>query len=702
MGSEFIQSNLTGGELAPTLHARIDIDKYKTSVAHAENVIIVPQGGLRRRPGLSKMNDGTVGENARLIPFVFNKTQQYLLIFRAGYVDILRDGVTVLSDLVIPYGSMELIDELDIIQSADTVIITHKFYRPRMIVRKDSDSIWEVSIVPLVVPLENYTGLPYRYENNGEEQKIKPKTDDIVWNNDENDTDGAHNRFYRYIGTNTDATVLPETLASQWKDIYSEGYVSPDNPFVVAFRPDLGETATEIDIAIEDFTIDTVWEDLEVGKEPVWSNIRGYPVSCTFHKGRLWFGGSLAKPTTVWGSRINGFFDFTAKSLSGTIPDDHAVSDTIEAGQYNKIINIFSGRGLQIFTTGSEYYNKTDVITPSDSNWEVQTGYGSKGIRPIFIDGATLFIDSSGKTIREFVYNFDEDAHVSNSITLLASHLLTDITSIAAIKGTDIDVSDFVYVVNADGTLAVMNTLRNESILGWTHWTTDGEFIDVCVVDKDVYFLVKREGEYFIELLNEDSYTDHSVVQPGTEPDQHNVVHIEDNVIYGGHNVVYTDFSTGSPITELDTDFDAVFDNKYFKVVADFSIQEDAKPEVTSPGDNKFTITRDAYRLEVGLNYDVKITTLPLSTELRSGATLHRRKRIVKADINVYESLGVYVKNIHASDRKFTVALDQAPEPFTGFKELYLLGYGRIVQLEITQENPLPMLVRAIGHEVAY
>ena len=83
MGIQHVQSNLTGGELAPELHARIDIDKYGTSVAHAENVIIVPQGGLRRRHGLYKIEDGTVGEDARLIPFVFSKTQQYILVLSA-------------------------------------------------------------------------------------------------------------------------------------------------------------------------------------------------------------------------------------------------------------------------------------------------------------------------------------------------------------------------------------------------------------------------------------------------------------------------------------------------------------------------------------------------------------------------------------------------------------------------------------------
>ena len=89
---------------------------------------------------------------------------------------------------------------------------------------------------------------------------------------------------------------------------------------------------------------------------------------------------------------------------------------------------------------------------------------------------------------------------------------------------------------------------------------------------------------------------------------------------------------------------------------------------------------------------------LPLSTDTKSGNTLHRRKRVVKVDLNILESLGVYIEDIYSPDRQFTVVLDEAPEPFTGFKEVYLLGYQRIYQFEITQENPLPLLIRGVGY----
>ena len=424
---------------------------------------------------------------------------------------------------------------------------------------------------------------------------------------------------------------------------------------------------------------------------------RGYPAVCTFHQNRLWLAGSTELPTTIWGSKVSGFFDFDL----GTSLADDALADTLDTDQYNKITNIFSGRQLQVFTTGGEFNNAAPIITPTDSEWRKQTGYGSKRIRPILIDGATLFVDSSNRTIRQYLYDFNENNYVALNLTLLSSHLVTDVVAMDAIKGTQFDVGDYVYVVNADGTCAVLNTMRNEEISGWTHWTTDGLFKDVVVLEKEVYFLVLRKGEYFIEKLTEDTYTDHNVIDTGTMPTTDNIAMTGDNIVFNGENIVHTDLTTGTPITELVTDYDGVFSATEFKVIADFSIMDDALYEGT-PGSNKFTISRTGYRIEVGLNFNTRVVTLPMNSETQKGVTLYRRKRIVKVDVNVYESLGVYARNILAPDRMFTVVLDEAPEPYTGFREIYLLGYDRLTTVEIGQQEPLPFILRGLGTEIAY
>ena len=649
MGIDYLQSNLAGGELAPQLHARSDLEKYSTSVASAKNMVIVPQGGLRRRPGLANTKSDYYKEPVRIEPFVFNQTQKYIIIFRPGFIDIVRDGVTIKRDIPLALTTKEEIDTADIIQSADTLILTHEKHNPLKLVRGATDTDWTASDIALQIPPFNFDNIAPTFTVTGSTQTEDIAVDDIV----------------------KDSQELYKALVAQ----------------------------TAIDLNIEDYSNATNWVNIS---EPVWSDVRGWPAVCTFYGGRLYLAGSTQKPTSVWGSKVNGFFDFTWVENNGLIPADHAIFDTIETNEYNKIINIFNGRNLQVFTTAAEFINTTDNPTPADSSWQKQTGYGSKRLRPIMIDGATLYVDSSERTIRQFVFDFNEDAFVSNNITLLASHLLSDVVSMSAIKGTTVDVSDYMYCINRDGSIAILNTLRSEGVLGWTHWETQGEFIEACVIGKEVYFVVKRLDSYFIEKLEERTYTDHNTIIKGVKPETLNIISSPHNIIDLSDNIVDTDHTTGTPVTSITTNYKDLFLQQDFKVIADFSMMPDSKPIVDGTDLNHFTITRDAYRLEVGLDFQTKITMLPIATALNSGATLHKRKRVVKVDLNIMESLGVYVENIYSADKRFTVILDEAPEKFTGFKEIYLLGYNRLYQFEVTQDNPLPLLIRAIGYEIVY
>ena len=49
--SKFLQSSFVSGELSPLLKGRVDLEQYYQGVSTGENVLIVPQGGLKRRAG---------------------------------------------------------------------------------------------------------------------------------------------------------------------------------------------------------------------------------------------------------------------------------------------------------------------------------------------------------------------------------------------------------------------------------------------------------------------------------------------------------------------------------------------------------------------------------------------------------------------------------------------------------------------------
>ncbi len=82
-----LQTNFTAGEISPRLFARVDIEKYAAGAAAIENMIVLPHGGLARRPGTHFVD--AVKDSARftrLIPFELSATLAYVLQFGERYI----------------------------------------------------------------------------------------------------------------------------------------------------------------------------------------------------------------------------------------------------------------------------------------------------------------------------------------------------------------------------------------------------------------------------------------------------------------------------------------------------------------------------------------------------------------------------------------------------------------------------------------
>ena len=76
--TKVIQSDLSGGEVSPTISARVDIDAYGKSLAKCENYFVRAQGGVLNRPGFAfdaEVKDSTL--DTYLQEFEFNTTQTY-------------------------------------------------------------------------------------------------------------------------------------------------------------------------------------------------------------------------------------------------------------------------------------------------------------------------------------------------------------------------------------------------------------------------------------------------------------------------------------------------------------------------------------------------------------------------------------------------------------------------------------------------
>jgi hypothetical protein len=85
--SSSIITNLSSGEVSPTVGARIDIKQYQDSARVLENAIVGVHGYAEKRPGsyfVSEVKDST--KKVKLIPFKFSSLQEYMLEFGEQYI----------------------------------------------------------------------------------------------------------------------------------------------------------------------------------------------------------------------------------------------------------------------------------------------------------------------------------------------------------------------------------------------------------------------------------------------------------------------------------------------------------------------------------------------------------------------------------------------------------------------------------------
>ena len=87
-----LQTNFNAGEIDPLLAARTDIEQYFQGAGRLRNVFVVPQGGVKRRPGTEFLADLGAVPRVNLIPFIYGGDgSKSLFVFTQGTLQIFED-----------------------------------------------------------------------------------------------------------------------------------------------------------------------------------------------------------------------------------------------------------------------------------------------------------------------------------------------------------------------------------------------------------------------------------------------------------------------------------------------------------------------------------------------------------------------------------------------------------------------------------
>ena len=667
-----IQNDFTSGELDPKLRARTDISQYKSGLTTARNVSIQPQGGAKRRDGTKYVAalDSGAANAVRMVAFEFSVTDSYMLVFTPGKMYVFKNQALVTNInssgndfLAVSALTAAIIPEMNWIQSADTVIVAHPDLAPLKIVRGASDSTWTASTLTFsYVPKYAYT----LTVTTGSSFNTSVPHDHL----EPSGTSGNITVTAKHSGS--DANIFTSGAAASGSYVGQYINVTPFGRLRVVRKVTDAklECFAEVPLFDNSNIDDADWE-LEEGYEDVWSSSRGYPRSVTFHEGRLYFGGTKSRPSTIFGSRVSDFFNFDP----GEALDDAAVEATLDTGTFNAIVDMYSGRHLQIFTTGGEFYvpqTLDDPITPANLIVKAQTAFGIKaGVRVQNVDGSTLFIQRQGKALQEFVFSDTVQAYTSSKISLLSSHLLKSPGEMAVRVATSTDEGDRLMIVNDDdGSIACYTLLRSQNVIAPCEWTTDGTFLNIGVDVDDIYVIVKRTVNsadvYYVEVFDPDVFLDCALT--GGAASSVNVTHLQAAQV---------------------------------QIIRD-GIIEPAQTVGASPHTVTFANAATSSH-QVGLNFTPTIKTLPVEPNLPSGSLKGFKKRIFEINAELFETQAMSINNKEIPFRKFgTNILNDDVEEYTGIKTLNgVLGYSYDGQLTITQSVPLKMTVLGVEYKVS-
>lgn len=148
------QPSFGGGEISPSLQARIDSPAYNTWLHTACNFYVHPQGGASNRPGTSFVGSGKFSTKAcRVIPFILSEQESYVLEMGEEYIRIYTSAGRVLDDLgeiyelETPYAAEEL-SQVQYVQHNQMLFLTHPSHAPRRLIR-NSYGRFTLETVPL-------------------------------------------------------------------------------------------------------------------------------------------------------------------------------------------------------------------------------------------------------------------------------------------------------------------------------------------------------------------------------------------------------------------------------------------------------------------------------------------------------------------------------------------------------------------------
>lgn len=703
-------TNFTSGELSPRLAGRVDVSKYFNGCQSLENFLAQPHGGVTRRSGMRYVADAASHEAAPLlVPYEDADGAAWVLEFSglgAGgrlrfFVDQGSGGRGGLAlgasgqplSLATPYTQAQL-PALRHVQDRYSLILCHPEHAPRKLTRAADGtfSLPEMAFTsrPEAWGAGNWPALCCLHEDRLV-FAATPKEPFTLWFS----RTGDHDDF---------RLATREVPLEDWDDFeITDG--SGDS--LADGRP--GDTVLLLagDSFMKDTAVSGVMPD---GTLCYYRYVGGRSVKASTSSSlRMTLAAAPSASSEIEsvrdaaGALRTEFWECFAigdriAAEPGDDPlDDDAVEITLSAQRGGRIRFLAPRDRLWIGATSGEWTvsgsSLNPPVTPGGVKANREGTFGAAAVPPCQAGPAILYVQRSGKKVREMAYRLDSDSYTSRELTLLAAHLgEPGITQLAYVQEPD----PMLYCVRADGALLAMTYLPEQDVCAFSRIVTDGQVEGACAVFNqalcrdELWLAVRRTAvvdgvettRRFIEIL-EPGF-------PESAADTRGAFFVDAGVSYAG-----------APVSEL-TGLSHLAGRRV-QILADGAVQ----PEQTVAPDGSIRLERPAGEVHAGLGYVSALRPMRLEYAGNKGSAQTRTKRITEVGLRLYRTLGGKVgPDLSRLEpllyRSSADPMDGPPALFTGDKSVrFPQGWSTEGVLTLVQDQPLPMTVLLLAPTLA-
>lgn len=286
-------------------------------------------------------------------------------------------------------------------------------------------------------------------------------------------------------------------------------YPYTDKPMIVN-----GVELFAIDGSVLTFTDDYITPNVSIGipkQTDLFLTSGNFPGLVSLYQQRLVLASTINNPSKYWMSRPGSFTDFSENEI---ITESDPIIASLPLTKGPRIRHLATQRDLNMFCESSEWLVRAvsgNTLSYNTITAQMQSAAGSAiHLPPILCGTSLLFVEKSGRSVREYKYDYVADGYAGRDISVVSASLFEGRTIIDWAYQQHPD--SILWCVMSDGELLGFTYMPEHEVYAWFRADVHDPVLAICGTEamigyddqlstSEIFLLVHRDTNYYLERM---------------------------------------------------------------------------------------------------------------------------------------------------------------------------------------------------------